>query len=164
MLDAIIDTGMREVIKVVIDTNVWLDWLLFQDDSTATLSRLASDGALQCLSSPTMRAELVNVIGRPYLARALLRIDPDHDQAIARVIAKFEALITPNADPNPQPNAGPHGLVCTDPDDQVFLDLAVQLRAKYLLSRDRALLKLNRRAALQFDLHIVTPEQFTAVH
>lgn len=156
-----IDTGKREAIKVVIDTNVWLDWLVFQDGSTAALSRLVSGGTLQCLSSPTMRAELVNVIGRPYLARALLRIDPDHDQATAQVLAKFDALIAPYAEPKLQPNAGLHGLVCTDPDDQVFLDLAVQLRAQYLLSRDRALLKLNRRAALQFDLRIVTPEQFT---
>jgi predicted nucleic acid-binding protein len=35
---------------------------------------------------------------------------------------------------------------CTDPDDQVFIDLALACKARWLLSKDRALLKLARRA------------------
>ena len=49
-------------------------------------------------------------------------------------------------------------LRCTDPDDQKFLDLALQLGRCTLLSRDRAVLKLARRAAplgvtIQSPLH-----------
>ena len=48
-------------------------------------------------------------------------------------------------------------LRCTDADDQMFIDLAVSHRARWLLSRDRAVLKLARRAAKQGVL-IMPPE------
>jgi predicted nucleic acid-binding protein len=37
-------------------------------------------------------------------------------------------------------------LRCKDPDDQVFIDLAVHVGARWLFSKDAALLKLARRA------------------
>jgi predicted nucleic acid-binding protein len=37
-------------------------------------------------------------------------------------------------------------LACTDPDDQKFLDAAFSAAADLLLTRDKALLKLARRA------------------
>ena len=40
-------------------------------------------------------------------------------------------------------------LRCTDPDDQKFVDLALALAPACLISRDRAVLKLARRAALR---------------
>ncbi|MBX3622048.1 MAG: PIN domain-containing protein [Rhizobacter sp.] len=50
-------------------------------------------------------------------------------------------------------------LRCTDPDDQKFIDLAVA-NARWLVSRDRAVLKLARRAAL-FGLQVVSPDRWT---
>ena len=41
----------------------------------------------------------------------------------------------------------PPGLRCTDADDQKFIDLALHFGAAALLSRDRAVLRLARRAA-----------------
>jgi predicted nucleic acid-binding protein len=38
--------------------------------------------------------------------------------------------------------------VCSDPDDQVFIDLAVAHRA-LLLSKDRAVLSMKKRLALR---------------
>jgi predicted nucleic acid-binding protein len=38
------------------------------------------------------------------------------------------------------------GLRCSDPDDQVFIDLAAEAGARWLLTHDRALLRLARRA------------------
>ena len=48
----------------------------------------------------------------------------------------------------PLGHASTAGLRCTDPDDQKFIDLALQTGASALLSRDRAVLKLARRAAV----------------
>jgi predicted nucleic acid-binding protein len=40
-------------------------------------------------------------------------------------------------------------LVCRDPTDQMFIDLALTCRPSWLVTRDRALLSLRRRAAPQ---------------
>jgi len=47
-------------------------------------------------------------------------------------------------------------LRCTDRDDQMFIDLALACGARWLLSRDRAVLKLGKRARL-LGLDILTP-------
>jgi predicted nucleic acid-binding protein len=46
---------------------------------------------------------------------------------------------------------------CRDPDDQKFLEAALNSRADFLLTKDRALLDLARRVA---QFRIVTPEGF----
>jgi predicted nucleic acid-binding protein len=48
---------------------------------------------------------------------------------------------------------------CTDPDDQAFIDLALAVKARWLVSRDRALLRLRRRAEKQ-GLVVLTPERW----
>ena len=50
---------------------------------------------------------------------------------------------------------------CTDPDDQTFIDLALSRGAQWLLSRDRAVLKLAKRARV-LGLHILTPAAWAA--
>jgi len=50
-------------------------------------------------------------------------------------------------------------LRCSDSDDQKFIDLAVASGAAWLISRDRAVLRLARRASA-FGLAIVTPERW----
>jgi predicted nucleic acid-binding protein len=49
---------------------------------------------------------------------------------------------------------------CRDPDDQKFLESALAARAEFLVTKDRALLDLARRA-LRF--RILTPEGFAAL-
>jgi hypothetical protein len=58
--------------------------------------------------------------------------------------------------PLPPPDATGR-LRCTDPDDQKFIDAAVAWGARWLVSRDRAVLKLRRRAAEAHGLLIVPP-------
>ena len=53
-------------------------------------------------------------------------------------------------------------LDCRDPDDQRFVDLAVAQSARYLLTRDRALLALARGARKRFGLLIIQPERLAA--
>ena len=47
-------------------------------------------------------------------------------------------------------------LVCRDPTDQIFIDLALAHGPALLLTRDRALLALRRRAAAR-GVTVVTP-------
>ncbi len=150
---------MHDTVKLVIDTNVWLDWLLFQDGSTAVLDRLASAGALQCLGSPQTRSEWMHVLNRASIAPLLTRVAPSAEQAISQLGARYDQLT--QLVPEPAAPSAFNRLFCTDPDDQVFLDLAIEHHAQFLISRDRALLKLARRAQLQFALVILTPNRFT---
>ncbi len=122
--------------RLVLDTNVVLDWLLFADPRCARLGDAITTGRAQWLASPPMRAELEHVLARGIAsARAG---DP------AAVFAGWTRWCV-QVDPWDQPSE--RGLRCTDTDDQKFIDLALQCGASALLSRDRAVLKLARRAA-----------------
>jgi hypothetical protein len=52
---------------------------------------------------------------------------------------------------------------CTDIDDQIFVDLALGRGAHWLVSRDRAVLKLARRCG-SLGLSVLTPEQWVHRH
>jgi putative PIN family toxin of toxin-antitoxin system len=132
--------------KVVLDTNVWLDWLVFADPSSAELARAAESGALELLATAATRAEWIDVIGRPQFAL---------DAAARAAVAARYDLHARVADDDA---AAVHALICRDPDDQKFIDLALASGAPFLVTRDRALLDLARQASRRHALAIVRPE------
>jgi predicted nucleic acid-binding protein len=122
--------------RVVLDTNIALDWLLFGDASCRWLASAIGAGEIEWWASPSMRQELEHVLGRGLAATrgiggALVLQDWDRWAQVR------DAGVAPLQ----------RGLRCTDPDDQKFIDFAVAAGADALLSRDRAVLKLARRAA-----------------
>ena len=133
--------GMR---RAVLDTNVWLDWLVFDDAGVRALRAAHGQGALALVAAPATRAELACVLARPAFGL-------DAAQVAAR-LAEHDRSVHLHASPVP-----PCAMRCTDPDDQMFLDLAVALRAGLLVTHDRALLRLARRAQRQANLRIVRP-------
>jgi uncharacterized protein len=134
--------------RVVLDTNVVLDWLLFLNPAVNPLVEAIQNGAVRWITCPRMQQELAATLTKPSLRRwnprseRLLTSAASH--AILRPEPKLPAAVA---------------LPCTDPDDQVFIDLALTEGARWLVSRDRALLKLARRAAHR-GLGIVTPERW----
>jgi predicted nucleic acid-binding protein len=117
----------------VLDTNVVLDWLLFRDPRAAALGAAVQRGQLRWLVCPRMREEFARTLGSAVLSRW----QPDS----ATLLARFDAM----ACMLPPPPASPLRLRCDDPDDQVFVDLALAAGASWLLSHDKALLRLRRR-------------------
>jgi uncharacterized protein len=138
----------------VLDTNVVLDWLVFRDARVAPLVSAVAAGGLKLIATRAMRDELSQMLASPRLARW----SPD----AAAVLAAYDLQVTvlPDADPRlatlpvPRPR-------CTDPDDQMFIDLALAAGARWLLTHDRALLKLKRRL-LVHGVQTATPMAFTA--
>lgn len=119
--------------SVVLDTNIALDLLLFDDPACAPLAVALHAGRLRWLATAAMRAEFARVLAYPAIASRLALQGRD---AVA-VLAAFDALAHP-AEP-----AAPAPCRCSDPDDQIFIDLAVAHRA-LLLSKDQAVLSMRK--------------------
>ena len=136
---------VAQVATVVIDTQIVMDWLVFADARVAPLVSALETGQLAWIGRAAMQAELFHVLGRGVAA--------DRQPDLARIEAAFARHCRMiEADPAPAVR-----LVCRDPDDQQFIDLAIAERADWLLSRDKAVLALRKRA-LTFGLKICTPE------
>jgi predicted nucleic acid-binding protein len=136
---------------VVLDTNAVLDWLVFRHPSCALWSSRFADGSVRWLADEAVRAELCHVLDRGVGSSAA----PD----LPSLWRTWGRWATPVA---PQVPAGPAGRMrCTDADDQKFIDLAFAHGARWLISRDRAVLKLARRAR-PLGLQILTPEGWEA--
>ena len=135
----------RSCSRLVLDTNVVLDWLVFRDPSSQLLAAALAEQRVQWHASSQMRIELEQVLTRPQFDRW----GPD----LPAIFDHWARWAHPADDPPP----APAGLRCTDPDDQVFLDLAFALPADALLTRDRALLRLAGPARRR-GLAVLTPE------
>jgi len=120
---------------VVLDTNVVLDWLVFRNPECTALAAAVVSGDLSWVATRAMRDELAHVLARGHLDAW----EPD----LAALWALWGRLCTEL--PTPEPTGPPGRLRCSDPDDQKFIDLAIASKARWLLSRDRAVLKLSRR-------------------
>lgn len=131
---------------VVLDTNVLLDWLVYRDPSCLALGSAIETGALRWLAAQEMRAEWDEVLARGVGAQR----SPDVT-ALAGCWRRLAQML-----PTPSPHSRVDDCHCTDPDDQIFIDLALSAGARWLLSRDRAVLKVAP-CARRRGLLIVTP-------
>ena len=139
---------MRHKAAVVLDTNVVLDWLVFRNPGSAPLIQAIEDGRLRWLVTDAMRDELAHVLGRG----ALDAWTPDHIKLWKSWRRLSETVICPDL-------AGDAlRLRCSDPDDQKFIDLALA-QAQWLISRDRAVLRLARRAQ-RLGVRVAVPEHW----
>ena len=121
---------------IVIDTNIALDLLVFGDPACAPLQAALDAGELRWLATAAMRDELARVLGYPQIVPRLAH----YGRTPEAVLADFDRQAQRVA---PAPRAS---VVCKDPDDQIFIDLAVLHRAP-LRSKDRAVLVLRKRLA-----------------
>lgn len=135
---------------VVLDTNVVLDLWLFADPRVAVLRDALRAGHVQALVTEPTLAELGHVLQRPFVQA--------RGAAAGAVLAD---LLACSQQIQPPPRQAPLPPRCSDEDDQKFVDLAWGWPAAWLLSRDRAVLKLAR-AARSRGLRIGTPEAWAA--
>jgi uncharacterized protein len=135
--------------RLVLDTQVWLDWLVFDDPALAGLRAAVTGGRAEVLIDAACRAELERVLAYP-LGRSVdvAACLEQCEKFCIRVEREDGAKIVEM----PQ---------CRDPDDQKFLTLAAAARADCLVSRDRELLRLARRCAGR--LSILPPAAFRVI-
>jgi putative PIN family toxin of toxin-antitoxin system len=120
--------------KLVIDTNIALDVLVFNEPKVEQLKADLAAGRVQWLATSVMRDELERVLAYAQIAPRVAFYGLD----TAAVLAAFDAQVQCCT-------VAPKVAVdCKDADDQKFLDLAAQHQA-LLLSKDRQVLKCRKR-------------------
>lgn len=131
--------------RLVLDTQVWLDWLVFDEPALAGLRSAVTEGRAEVVIDAACRAELERVLAYP------LGRNVDIDACLTRCEGIAKKITSPTDEGVGLP-------ACRDPDDQKFLTLAAAARADCLVSRDRELLRLARRCAER--LAILPPAAF----
>jgi putative PIN family toxin of toxin-antitoxin system len=132
--------------RIVIDTNVCLDLFVFRDPRWAALRTAMEARTVDAVTREDCRNEYIAVLTYEHLA-----LD---EAARAACVAEFDSLIARVS--------VPPGLVrlpvCTDRDDQKFLELARDAGAAVLITKDKALLKLARKTVQAGLFRIIKPE------
>jgi putative PIN family toxin of toxin-antitoxin system len=136
--------------RVILDTNIWLDWLVFKDLSLLKIKKTIADGEAEVFIDAACDAELERVLAYD-LARHTLDAAAQGDcLAECRRIARRVETAAPEAERRLLPR-------CLDPDDQKFLELALAARADVLVTKDHKLLELARRTKA---FRILNPRKF----
>ncbi|MCP3962053.1 MAG: putative toxin-antitoxin system toxin component, PIN family [bacterium] len=133
---------MRAEARFAFDTNVLVSALLFKQGKPARALRRAQRRGTVLVSVPALE-ELSEVLQRRKLQRYLTA---EEREEFLRALIAETTLVEPDLAIE----------ACRDPKDDKFLELAVNGKARYLITGDQDLLVLNPFR----DVAIVTPDQF----
>jgi putative PIN family toxin of toxin-antitoxin system len=137
-------------VKLVLDTNVVMELLHWQDPRSNALMGTIDSRHVCCFTDAGCLAELQRVLAYPQFGR---------DEASQQALLDRYRAFTADTPPGPIPATLPR---CRDGDDQKFMELAARCDADLLVTRDRELLKLARSRRHPAPFAIVTPEQAIA--
>jgi len=121
---------------LVLDTNIVLDLFVFADARAQPLRERLEGVEGEWIATAAMREELQRVLCYAHIESRLAF----YGLRDADVLGRFDrhARIVPAPDKAP--------LTCSDPDDQIFIDLAFHHKG-LLLSKDNAVLGMRKRLA-----------------
>ncbi len=142
-------------LRLVLDTNIWLDWLVFNDPGAAPIKSAVASGQAEVFIALACEQELERVMATPL---GKLTLDASTQAACLAECRRVAQMVAAEA------IEGDHAKMpaCRDPDDQKFLELASACRADFLVTKDLALLELARRKLRPLPFRIVTPQQMNA--
>lgn len=126
----------REAVLRVLDTHIVLDLWVFDDPQALPLKSSLETGATRWIATAAMREELARVLTYPQIAKRLTARALAMDAVLAHFDRHVQLL----------PDAPKAEYTCKDPDDQKFIDLAVQQGAA-LHSKDAQVLCMKKRLA-----------------
>jgi uncharacterized protein len=144
--------------RFILDTNVVIDWLVFNDPYMAPLRNQAASGAITILTHELAIAELARVLGYPELKLS--------EERRCETLRWYEAQTRKEGMPEgfatAQWQLPTNFPSCRDRDDDLFLALAHHTRATALVTRDKALLKMRKRMR-KLGMTILDVQQFIAL-
>lgn len=139
--------------RLVLDTNVWLDWLVFAEPTVVPIREAVAASRAAVYLDAACDAELERVLAydlgkhslEPWKQAACLSACRHAAHKIEALVADAERALLPH---------------CRDPDDQKFLEAALAAQADFLVTKDQALLELARR---ERRFRILTPVEFAGL-
>jgi putative PIN family toxin of toxin-antitoxin system len=138
-------------LRVVFDTNVLLSLFVFADSRFAPLRGEVAAGRWRALTSPACLAEYRRVLAYEQFALTAERQEAAYaaylDLATLAEAAPLAEVPLPK---------------CQDKDDQKFLELARDAGAGWLVTADKALLRLRRGRRLESLFRVLTPDEALA--
>ncbi|MCX7176151.1 MAG: putative toxin-antitoxin system toxin component, PIN family [Proteobacteria bacterium] len=136
--------------RMVLDTNVLLSLWVFADSRYLPIRAAVESGSWIALTDAGCLAEFERVLGYPEFkleVQTQQRILAEYS-GMAQAIGQVAWMRLPQ---------------CSDQDDQKFLELACGGAAQFLVTSDKALLKLARHKAIKDKLRILSPQGFLEV-
>jgi uncharacterized protein len=141
-------------LRFVFDTNVVIDWLVFNDNYLRRLRERINGGEILVLRNELALSELTRVLGY-----GALKLPPARQVEVrSHYLAQTDEVAMP-------PGFATNSLLlperfpqCRDRDDDAFLALAFHSRATALITRDKALLKLKKRAR-RFEVSVLNVQE-----
>ena len=134
--------------RLVLDTNVWLDWLVFEDPALAPLRAAHAARKVEILIDEVCEAELARVLAYDLGRHSISSFEQEKSlmemQKIATKLEGFSTVDLPR---------------CQDPDDQKFLVCAAAAGADALVTKDNALLVLAKRTPFR----ILRPDELAGL-
>ena len=135
------------MLRLVLDTNVWLDWLVFADPVVIPIRDAVAGNRAAVYIDDRCEAELERVLAYDLGKHSIDAQAQASCLAICRqTVVRIEGIAA-EAMAVQLP-------LCRDPDDQKFLEAALAARADFLVTKDQALLELARRVR---GFRILTP-------
>lgn len=139
---------MGTAVRVVLDTNVLLSLFVFADSRYACLRERLESGQWLALTDERCLGEFRRVLAYP-----MFSLDA---AAQATAFVAYATLAE-----NVPPATGLKVVLppCTDADDQKFMEVARDGSAQWLVTSDKALLRLARRRGLAQLFGVITPQR-----
>jgi putative PIN family toxin of toxin-antitoxin system len=128
-------------LRLVLDTNIVLDCLVFRDSAMRELTEAIETGRVQALVHECTIDELERVLGYPQCGLTIT----EQRQVLDRYLAAATLTPMPNGFSRDTLLLPPGFPRCRDRDDEAFLALAYHARADGLVTKDKVVLKLRRK-------------------
>jgi putative PIN family toxin of toxin-antitoxin system len=135
------------VLRVVLDTNVFVSGLLSKTGLPAKILDAWRAGQYLLIASPPIVAEIKRVLQAPRIREKYFITDGDIEQLI--ILLEKEALIVPGY-------TDVKDAIPDDPSDEMFLACAVDAAADFIVSGDRHLLEISEYKGIS----IITVNEF----